>query len=78
MHKTTIQITDETLERLKMAKNYPSQTYDETINFLIDEVDDEELSAEEIKDIREALKNVGLGKTKPIEQVAKELGIALN
>ena len=73
----TIQISTPTLERLKMAKNYPGQTYDETINFLIDEVDDEELTTEEIKEIQEALEEVKRGEVYPIEQVAKELGINL-
>ena len=38
-------------------KNYPKQCYDEAINLLIDEYEDEELD-DEIKDMQEALKNV--------------------
>jgi len=48
------------------------------INFVVDDYEEEEgLSAEEIGEIQAALEEVRLGKTKPIEQVAKELGVSL-
>ena len=77
MGKTTIQISQNTLERLKNIKKYERQSYDDLINSIVDEVDEESLSNEEIDDIKIALENVKKGKVKPIEQVAKELGIAL-
>jgi len=48
------------------------------ISNLLGETDEDTLSKEEIKYIQEALKEVKKGKVKPIEQVAKELGIKLN
>lgn len=77
MKKTTIQINQETLERLKNLKNFYRQSYDEVLNNLIDSREEESLSEEEIEDIKIALENVKKGRVKPIEQVAKELGIVL-
>jgi len=77
MEKTTIQINIETLERLKSLKNIERQSYDEVLNNLIDNCEQESLSEEEIEDIKIALENVKRGKVKPIEQVARELGITL-
>lgn len=77
MEKTTIQINFETLERLKSLKNFERQSYDELLNSLIDNCEEENLSEEEIEDIKIALENVKKGKVKPIEQVARELGITL-
>lgn len=77
MEKTTIQISANTLERMKIMKKYERQSYDELINNIIDEIDEETLNNEEIDAIKIALENVKRGKVKPIEQVAKELGITL-
>ena len=77
MEKTTIQIKFETLKRLKSLKNFERQSYDELLNSLINNCEEESLSEEEIEDIKIALDNVKKGKVKPIEQVAKELGIIL-
>jgi predicted CopG family antitoxin len=77
MEKTTIQINFETLERLKSLKNFERQSYDELLNNLINNCEEESLSEEEINDIKLALENVKRGKVKPIEQIAKELGIIL-
>lgn len=77
MEKTTIQINAETLERLKALKNFERQSYDEVLNILITNSEEETLSKEEIEEIQIALENVKRGKVKPIEQVAKELGITL-
>jgi len=77
MEKTTIQVNLETLERLKALKNMERQSYDNLLNNLIDNCEEESLSEEEIEDIKTALENVKRGKVKPIEQVARELGIAL-
>lgn len=77
MEKTTIQINIETLERLKAIKNFERQSYDDVLNNLIDNCEEDSLSEEEIEDIKIALENIKRGKVKPIEQVAKELGITL-
>ena len=77
MEKTTIQINFETLERLKALKSMERQSYDEVLNNLLDNCDEEELSGEEIEEIKIALENVKRGKVKPIEQIARELGITL-
>jgi len=77
MEKTTIQINIETLERLKALKSLERQSYDDVLNNLIDNSEEESLSEEEIEDIKTALENVKRGRVKPIEQVARELGIAL-
>ncbi|MFH1500884.1 MAG: hypothetical protein ABIE22_02960 [archaeon] len=75
--KTTIQIDFETLERLKSLKNFDRQSYDELLNNMMDNCEEESLSEEEINDIKTALDNVKKGKVKPIEEVARELGITL-
>ncbi|MCK5140511.1 hypothetical protein KAI32_02625 [Candidatus Pacearchaeota archaeon] len=77
MEKTTIQIGINTLERLKRLKRFERESYDEVINVIIEEYENEELTSEEIDEINVALKNVRLGKIKSIEEVAKELGVCL-
>ncbi len=77
MEKTTIQISSNTLERMKILKKYERQSYDELINNIIDEINEEVLNNEEIDAIKVALENVKRGKVKPIEQVAREMGIVL-
>lgn len=78
MNKTTIQISPETLERLKMLKRHERESYEEILNNVLDEYEEETLDEEEIEEIKIALENVKRGKVKPIEQVAKELNISLN
>ncbi len=77
MEKTTIQIRTETLERLKNMKKYERESYDEVLNNIIDEAEEETLTEEEIKDIQAALEEVKKGKLYSIEKVAKDLGIRL-
>ena len=77
MDKTTIQINLDTLRRLKMLKHFERQSYDEVLNNLIDNCEEESLSADEISEIQVALENVKRGKVTPIEEVARELGITL-
>lgn len=77
MGKTTIQISSDTLQRLKMFKQYERESYDFVLNNLLDEADDDELTSEEIEDIKVALEGVKRGEVYPIEDVAKELGITL-
>lgn len=77
MEKTTIQINFETLERLKSLKNFERQSYDELLNSLINNCEEERLSEEEINEIQKGLEDVKKGKVYPIGVVARELGIAL-
>ena len=79
MEKTTLQLNVETLNRLKFLKQFERQSYDDVLNVLIDnyEYDDEPLTEQEIREIEIGLEQIKQGKTTPIEQVAKELGITL-
>ena len=77
MEKTTIQISTKTLERLKMVKQYEREPYEEVLNNLLDGVEEEILSNEEIEEIKQSLEEVKQGKVYSIEQVAKELGVTL-
>ena len=77
MEKTTIQISMGTLERLKTIKNFERQSYDEAINNLIDNCDEESLSEKEISEIQKGLEDIKKGRVFPIGSVAKELGITL-
>jgi predicted CopG family antitoxin len=77
MEKTTIQINLETLERLKSLKNSERQSYDELLNNLINNCEEESLGEEEINEIQKGLEDVKKGRVYSIEVVARELGIAL-
>ncbi len=77
MEKTTIQISLETLEKLKALKNFERQSYDEVLNTIMDNCEEESLSDDEINEIQKGLEDIKRGKVKSIEQVAKELGITL-
>ena len=77
MKATTIQIKNETLDRMKYFKKYNKESYDEIINKLIDEIEEGELTDEALKDIIEAKKEIREGKGQKIEEVAKEFGIEL-
>ena len=77
MTKTTIQVNNSTLTRLKRLKTYSKQSYDELLNKVIDDFEEEILSDEEINEIKTALDNVKKGKVKSIEKVAMELGVDL-
>lgn len=74
---TTIQVKEETLERLKFFREYSKESYDEVINKLLNEMEEGELTDDAINDIKIALKEVREGKGKPIESVAKEFGVRL-
>lgn len=77
MEKTTIQINFETLDKLKALKNFERQSYDEVLNVLINNCEEESLGEEEINEIQKGLEDVKKGRVYPIEVVARELGIAL-
>jgi len=78
MEKTTIQINIETLERLKSLKNSERQSYDELLNNLISNCEEEIMNEEEITEIQQGLEDIKKGKVYSIDSVAKELGIILN
>ncbi len=77
MEKTTIQISSETLDRLKSLKNSERQSYDELLNNLIDNGRGEVLTEDEINEIQNSLEDIKMGRVYSIESVAKELGITL-
>lgn len=77
MEKTTIQINTNTLERLKMLKSFERQSYDDIVNNLMNNAEEEPLSDQEIKEIKIGLDEIKKGHVYPIEQVAKELGVIL-
>jgi len=77
MEKTTIQVNGSTLERLKSIKKHFRESYDEVLNNLLDEVVDDELTPEEIDDLKKALEEVKRGETIPFEKVLEERGIKL-
>lgn len=77
MEKTTIQINTSTLERLKTLKNFERQSYDELLTNIIDNLEKEILTEQEIIEIQQGLEDIKKGKTTPIEIVAKELGIKI-
>jgi len=77
MKKTTIQITQNTLERLKNFKKYERQSYDDVLNYIFSEVEEEVLTDLEIKEIQQGLEDIKRGRVYSIEEVAKELEITL-
>ena len=74
---TTIQVKDQTLERLKYFKESSKESYDEVINKILSDIEEGELSDETIEDIRRGLREIKEGKGESIEDVAKEFGITL-
>lgn len=78
MQKTTIQISPETLERLRLLKRYERESYEELLNNLLDEYEEDNLDEREIEEIKEALEEVRQGKTRPFDEIIKELRINLS
>jgi predicted transcriptional regulator len=79
MEKTTIQLDFKTLERLKLLKVVERQSYDDLVNNLIDNFEEDEiLTEEELDEIKLGLEDIKAGRLVSIEQVAKEKGIVLN
>lgn len=74
---TTIQVAENTLERLKFYKQYSKESYDEILNKLIDIVEEGEMTDEAIDDIQKALKGIKDSKGQRIEDIAKEFGVRL-
>ena len=77
MEKTTIQLNIDTLERLKLFKMHNRQSYDELLNTVLDDIESENLSAEEIKKIEQSLQEIKKGQVYSIAEVAQEFGVKL-
>lgn len=77
MEKTTIQVAQTTLDRLKTLKAFEKQSYDELLNSIMNEYEEESLPKEEITEIQQGLEDLKKGRVYSLEQVAQELGIKL-
>lgn len=77
METTMIQVKRNTAEKLKRLKDYERQSYDELINKLIQMSEGEMLTEQEIKEIKQGLDDIKAGRTRSIEEVAKDLGVRL-
>ena len=72
---TTIQVKDNTLERLQYFKEYSKESYDEIINKLLNSVEEGELTEETVKGIARGAADIRNKRTKSIEEVAKKFGV---
>jgi predicted transcriptional regulator len=73
---TTIVIRKDLKSRLDEVKRHPRETYNDVIERLIDcSEDDEPLSADTLLAIEEGLEDIRKGKTIPMDEVMKDLGI---
>ena len=70
---TTIQISTELAQELKNRKFYEKETYEDIIWDLVET--NMELTEETKKHIEEAMKEIKEGKTIPLEEVEKRLGL---
>lgn len=75
--KTTIQLSKPTLKRLAGHKRLERESYDEVLNFILDEYEQEPLSTQEIEEIQKGLDDMKTGRVRRIEDVAKDLRIKL-
>jgi hypothetical protein len=75
--KTTLQVAKPTLDRLAKHKRFERESYDEVLNFILDEYEQEPLSAEDIAEIQHGLEDIKNGRMRRIEDVAKDLRIRL-
>lgn len=73
---TTIQVKKETLERLKDFKQHPRQSYDETINELMNANEVEVLTMEDIEEIKEGLDDIKHGRVITLEDYKKKHGLS--
>ena len=74
---TTIQLEENTKEKLAGLKVYPGESYNQVIIRLINlsEEEIEILDEETIKDIEEAMEDIKAGRVYTHEEAKKELGI---
>ncbi|MBD3398637.1 hypothetical protein GF412_05355 [Candidatus Micrarchaeota archaeon] len=73
MANTSIQVSEELLEKLKKRKLYERETYEEVIEDLLEDVS--ELSAETKESLARAEKDVTAGRVHSLESVKKEFGL---
>lgn len=73
--KTTIQISRETLDRLSAHKKFSKESYDEVLNSILDEYEDDTISAEDVASIKKGLDDVVAGRTVSIADVKKHYGL---
>ncbi len=73
---TTIQLQPETKSRLDELKIHPRESYDETLNRLLDiAYDPEPLSEETLQQIEEGIADIRAGRLRSLEDIALELGL---
>ena len=70
---TTIQVSNELMNRLKQKKLYDKESYEEIIWDLLE--DSMELSEETRKHIRQSEIDIKAGKTSSLAEVKKKMGI---
>lgn len=70
---TTIQVSNELLNKLKLRKMYDKESYEDIIWNLIE--DDMELSEETKRNIEKSRLDIKAGKTITISEVKKKLGL---
>ena len=70
---TTIQISKDLVDTLKMRKQYDKESYEEVIWNLVE--DSQELNIETKKEIEQARREIKAGKFYTHEQVKKKLGL---
>lgn len=75
--KTTIQVSKPTLDRLAKFKRFERESYDEVLNFVLDEYEEEPMTDADIASIQRGLQDIKEGRVHTLEDVAKELGIDL-
>ena len=76
MEMTTIQLEKNTLNKLKILKEYNRESYNEVINKLIKikEMSELQLTEQTKKDIDEARKEKGI----PLSEAIRELGVKID
>ncbi len=74
---TTIQLKDNTLDRLKYFKEYSKESYDEIVNKLMNMLEEGELTEMAAKKIMRGMEDVKEGRVISLEDYAKKRGIAL-
>ena len=72
----TIKLEADTKASLDSLKIHPRETYDDVIKRLVDiAIDDEPLSSETQEHLKQADEDIKAGRTRPMAEVMRELGI---
>ena len=77
MKTTTIQLKQETLDRLRYFKEYSKESYDEIVNKLFNAIEEGELTELAVKKITSGLKDIKEGRVIALEAYAKKRGMLL-